>query len=85
MIKTKTVKKTIKEKVVKDVICNKCGQSLKTDCGYEGLVETEIRGGYNSKIGDMTIVSFSLCEDCLLELFKTFTIKEQYQDLIPGI
>lgn len=40
---------------------------------YEGLF-AEGGGGYASKIGDCTKWDFCLCEDCLLELFKTFKI-----------
>jgi hypothetical protein len=75
MIKTKTKKvtKEVIETVVEDVLCNKCGSSLSDSySNYEGLVEANFTGGYGSKIGDMTQVTFSLCEDCLLELFKTF-------------
>jgi hypothetical protein len=39
---------------------------------YEGLIEVKIIGGYYSKIGDLNQVEFSICEDCLLEIFKTF-------------
>lgn len=83
MIKYTTKKKVIKEKIVEDVICNKCGSSLKTDCGYEGLVEAKVYGGFYSKLGDLSVVSFSLCDDCLIELFKTFSIKEEYIEQRP--
>lgn len=83
MIKYTTKKKTIKEKIVNDILCNKCGQSLKTDCGYEGLVEAKIYGGFYSKLGDLSVVSFSLCDDCLIELFKNFSIKEEYTEQDP--
>jgi uncharacterized protein with PQ loop repeat len=74
MIKTKRITKEIVEDVVEDIICNKCGCSLKDECNlnFEGLVEADIIGGYCSKLGDMTRIRFSLCENCLIEMFKTF-------------
>lgn len=59
--------------VRRDVLCNKCGQSLRKSMGeFEGLVECYIMGGYASKLGDMVAYRFSLCEDCLQDLFKNF-------------
>jgi len=82
MIKTRKETKSITEDVVEDIICNKCGKSLKDSCdmNYEGLTEARICGGYASKIGDMLELSFSLCEKCLIELFKTFVIKPSEVD-----
>ncbi len=70
MKKTKIVSR--QEEVVEDIICNKCGNSLKSECGYEGLEGTYIEGGYGSKIGDGVVCNFSLCETCLLWLFQVF-------------
>ncbi len=60
--------------VTDDIICNKCGNSCKDSCdmNYEGLIEASVFGGYASKLGDQVNYEFSLCEDCLIELFKTF-------------
>ena len=74
----KTVKKEIIEvkEVVTDVLCNQCSSSLKDTGGmnYEGLVEVGFTGGFYSKLGDMNSYKFSLCEDCLSELFDKFKI-----------
>lgn len=78
---TKEVQETVT--VTADIICNKCGESCCTDDSdemsawrdYDGLLEVGGSGGYHSKhIGDMTYFTFSLCEKCLMELFKTFKI-----------
>lgn len=69
--------------VVDDIICNKCGESCRTDGGddqvshkeFDGLIEVTAHGGYWSKvIGDMNRYQFSLCETCLVEFTKTFKI-----------
>lgn len=75
MIKTSKETRTEEVTVVDDYICNKCGNSLKDRCdmNYEGLF-AEGGGGYASKIGDCTKWDFCLCEDCLVELFKTFKV-----------
>lgn len=40
-----------------------------------GLAEATVEGGYDSHpLSDMTRYTFSLCEGCLHELFKTFKI-----------
>ena len=71
----KTSKQSITTDVVEDVICNKCGQSLKSDMNFTGLTEATVRGLYDSpKLTDETAYTFSLCEECLLDLFSTFKI-----------
>lgn len=74
VIKTHKEKKEVVEEFVDDVICNKCGKSLidEGNMNYEGLIEASVSGGFHSKIGDMVDLKFSLCEDCLIEMFKTF-------------
>lgn len=74
MIKSNLVKKEIIEDIIEDILCNKCGKSLKDEQGmnYEGLVEANFIGGFYSKFGDMSKYKFSLCEECLDELFKSF-------------
>jgi hypothetical protein len=63
---------------IEEVICNKCGKSMMRDCCGEreiyGLC-TEVSGGYGSSpLEDMTKYLFDLCEDCLLDLFESFSI-----------
>jgi len=75
--KEETITETIT--VIKDIICNKCGESCKTDIEfgeYDGLIEVCVRGGYFSKfIGDMNSFTFSLCEKCVMEMIKTFKVE----------
>ena len=87
-ISKKVTKKVQTEETV-DILCNKCGKTcsgLKRYhnakdhqlCGYSGLVETEVHGGYDSEfVGDMTSWKFSICEECLLEITKTFKIPHE--------
>jgi len=85
---TKKVKREIEEEIVDDILCNKCGKTCSTSPGcpwsYDGLLEAHISGGYGSKIGDGDECDFSLCESCLLELFKTFTIKPKWRNVEWG-
>ena len=68
----------VTEEYVEDILCNKCGKSLKQPSGCQnfcGLEEVSVRGNYDSPVlGDMAIYYFSLCEYCLQELFDAFTI-----------
>ena len=82
---TKKVKREIEEEITENIICNRCGNG----CGdppymYEGLLEAHISGGFSSKIGDGIEYEFSLCEDCLIELFKTFKIQPEFVDTLWG-
>jgi ssDNA-binding Zn-finger/Zn-ribbon topoisomerase 1 len=89
-------KKAIRENKA-EVICNKCGKSMRVEdgikdtdhsWGYYGLVDAEFSGGYMSinrdGIGDGGIYTFSLCESCLAELFKTFKIPVKTGNYIFG-
>lgn len=94
MRKIKKIKTTQIVEQTTDIICNKCGQtcsnlkrfhkaSPQQMCGFSGLTEIEVHGGYDSQfVGDMTSWQFSLCEKCLSDLVKTFkiphTIKGDY-------
>lgn len=74
MLLTETVVETVSVVKTIDIICNKCGNSLRdeSDTDYEGLPKVYLCGGYGSKIGDGVELEFSLCEDCIIELIKTF-------------
>jgi hypothetical protein len=77
--------KTIQEEVVDDIICNKCGCSLKEGDGFVedfyGLTEVTVTGGYFSKqLDDGSSYSFSLCEACLSEMFSTFKVPVDIQE-----
>lgn len=90
--RTKTVSQKVTETV--DVLCNKCGESLNNGKRYwndkqwtcfEGLEEVEIHGGYHSKfIGDMCSLRFSLCEECIVDLTKTFKIPAEIKTEFTG-
>lgn len=74
MIISHKVTKTIEKHITDDIICNKCGNNCKTNDGMTmgGLIEVNISGGYGSKLGDGSEYQFSMCEICLIELFKSF-------------
>jgi len=63
--------------------CNKCGADCqkfatnvnkeKFSVGYYGLIDAEVRGGYEStELSDCVEYKFSLCEKCIKELFDSF-------------
>jgi hypothetical protein len=70
--KKNTIIKVVEEII--DVTCNMCGNTCIDSQGanYEGLIDARIQGGFDSKLGDGIEYGFSLCEDCLSELFKKF-------------
>jgi hypothetical protein len=86
-VKKITKKQTIETTV--DIICNKCGETCSNlkrfhnasqhqMCGFSGLNEIEVHGGYDSQfIGDMTSWRFSLCEKCLSQIVKSFKIPHE--------
>ena len=83
MLKKKKVSKEVEE--VLDIVCNKCGKSCvpkeisQDNCveGY-GLIEASVRGGYYSpSLYDDVMYKFSICEECLRELFDNFVIPPQ--------
>lgn len=59
---------------IEDCFCNKCGLSIKSPMGsYYGLVEATVTGGYEStELEDGDVHKFSLCENCLKQLFSEF-------------
>jgi len=84
MIKKEMETKDIE--VITDVICNKCGDSLRLYSGgkwynYGGVIEATVEGCYESKyITDGTLYKFSLCEKCFDELRRTFKIDCSIED-----
>lgn len=79
IIKTETVE------IIEDIICNKCGESCKKNVmghdDYYGLIEVGFSTGYASrKFSDGCYYQFSLCEECLAELFDTFKIDPLMQE-----
>lgn len=78
MKKTELITKEIEFTV--DLICNKCGKTLKQELttdgdifNYCGLEEVKMECGYGSE-NDGTVFVFSLCEKCVMELMKSFKI-----------
>lgn len=70
---TRTITKEVEETC--DILCNKCGKSLKCEFNINGLVEAEVRGAYDSpRLLDGAKYEFSLCEKCLFELFDKFVL-----------
>lgn len=58
---------------IKDIICNRCGQSCFSVCDYEGLLDAHVYGGYGAHhLGDTNEYAFDVCEVCLAEWFKSF-------------
>src|SRR5690606_34673443 len=82
MLETKTISRQIDYEETVDVICNKCGESCKDECGmnYEGLIEYKIMGGFGSKLGDGSVYQFYLCEDCLKTMFEGFKHNPYVED-----
>jgi len=78
MLQKIIVNKEVEEIV--DILCNKCGRSClagKDDGVYDGygLIEASVRGGYwSSHLWDDVSYTFSICEECLRELFDNFII-----------
>jgi hypothetical protein len=78
MRKLETKKITTNSTIVVDVLCNKCGESLREGWASGisdayGLVGAYVSTGYFSPaLGDGNHYEFDLCERCLDELFKTF-------------
>lgn len=65
--------------VVDDILCNKCGVSLKRGddpkLGFRGMVEVIVEGAVGSpKLVPGNEYAFSLCEHCLVELWETFKL-----------
>jgi len=77
MKKMKFVTKEVEE--IDDLVCNKCGKTLKQiisrdgDYNFCGLEEVKMVCGYGSE-NDGTTFTFSMCEDCVLKLMATFQI-----------
>lgn len=97
MKKTKIIRKTVRETITTNILCNKCGgtcmvreeKSLPEDHPHRrifyGLLEKELWGGYESThLDDLTAYRFSLCEGCLRKMFDSFKIPVEVKpDYVP--
>lgn len=73
-----------------EILCNKCGKSCckpadnnppNIQCNY-GLIKASFVAGYFSeKFEDLDRITFSICEECLFELFLTFKIMPEAQEV----
>lgn len=82
---TKLESRTIEEAVTHEILCNKCAKSIlhvdytddqgKMHFSAYGITEYTYKGGYGSDpLEDTTSYTFSLCEPCLADMFKSFLI-----------
>jgi hypothetical protein len=81
------VKRLVESSIVEEILCNKCGKSclkrIGTDvaglpvCDQYGLIGASVSGGFLSSDGiqDGITYEFDVCEACVDELFKTFSIE----------
>jgi hypothetical protein len=69
-------------KSIPDIFCNICGTNCKSFHGsHYGLINARITGGYESTyLKDEKSYKFSLCEKCLVNLFKTFKTSVEVKD-----
>jgi len=82
MKKIKTIQKEIE--IVDDVVCNKCSKSCRPNkevSDFYGLIEASFATGYESEaLPDGVTFTFSLCEECLAEMFKGFSIEPEKEE-----
>lgn len=73
MRKVSVEEKVVQVKVIDDILCNECGNSLRGRAdNFHGLIEAEVLGGYGSDLGDQESYKFSICEECLRKMFARF-------------
>lgn len=74
-----------KDQKVQDVLCNKCGKSMKVfvsanhkHFNFPGL-HAVVEGCYGGQ-HDGLVLKFDLCEKCLKELMSGFSIKAEQEE-----
>lgn len=68
---TREVSKVVK--VTEDVLCDRCGKSLKGHVGNINGLRLQGSGSYDSThFPDMHTFDADVCEACVVEWFKTF-------------
>lgn len=64
-------KKLVETNIIEDIICNKCGKSLRSKYNsttFVGLIDGFVQGSYFSdKLDDLVNYKFSICEECVSE------------------
>lgn len=88
MIKTKKYKYTVEKELITEILCNNCGEACTKYEGpgpnlysVSGLIETEVIGGYfSTALEDNAKYRFSLCENCLVQMFLNFKIPVYVSD-----
>ena len=72
----KKTQKLVEAEELSHVVCNVCGNVMTTRCASEGNgSHVKFVGCYDSSFfGDLTIVEFDVCEECLYKWSKTFKI-----------
>lgn len=77
MRKTVSFETLVNKEKLTEICCNKCGRATKfeddsdTDYSINEYQTINVGFGYGSRF-DMQSWSFELCEDCLVDLLKTF-------------
>lgn len=80
---TRAIEKTVVETT--DILCNRCGESCKGDLNFNGLIEAQVVGAYDStSLLDNVIYTFSMCEKCLSEMFRYFAHQPQETTASPS-
>ena len=78
MRKTKVINETVQITKTVELICNKCGKTVKLDKDawqkQESIQHFEIHFGFGSRF-DMERWEFDLCEDCIEKIVKPFKYK----------
>lgn len=69
-----------KVEVIKDILCNKCGNSCKKDLEYESFefASLQVHWGYSSVGHDGEVHEAHLCEQCWEGIVKEF----KHSDLV---
>jgi hypothetical protein len=59
--------------------CNSCGKEVTDnfDNSFDDFEHLEIRGGYNSSIGDGTILVADLCHTCIEKLLGSVLVEKK--------
>lgn len=74
---------SVQERKLMQVVCNKCGRSLKVEggCLKEGGVSITVPFGYFSRRDGITH-HFDLCEDCYDSIIKEFAVSVEEEEAV---